>query len=396
MSEFTNSKEYRLGKLLEVSRLTLKTGNARSFIIENKDFIDKVIPTDFITLFDCLVKEDYTIEELKTCSNKIINIFHIPIENFKRVEPEKDTFLWVLEKNNQLMHDILNEIKPNFKAINKDETSIELKNNLLAQFKKLEVFINHYVIKENVLFPLIEQKWEDYRCLKIMWSFHDDIRRNIKLIIKYLSADEIELDDLNSTVGDLYFQMLTIKFREERILFPYILSTFTENELVQMNNLGIEIGFPYFNPENFSKTEIDTNMSSENLNLGTGNLSLEQIKLIFNHLPVDITYVDENNKVKFFSTPKKRIFPRTTAIIGRDVSNCHPPESVHVVEQIVDSFRNGSKDSAQFWIRMKEEMILIQYFAVRNEKNEFKGVIEVTQEISEIQQIEGEKRLLDW
>ena len=132
------------------------------------------------------------------------------------------------------------------------------------------------------------------------------------------------------------------------------------------------------------------------INLGTGKVNVEQIKLIFNHLPVDITFVDENNKVCYFSTPPKRIFPRTTAIIGREVSNCHPPESVHVVEQIVESFRSGEKDQADFWIKMRGEYILIQYFAVRDENGNYKGVIEVSQEISGIKALEGEKRLLDW
>ena len=132
------------------------------------------------------------------------------------------------------------------------------------------------------------------------------------------------------------------------------------------------------------------------VDLKTGYLSAEQIMLVFNHLPVDITYVDENNKVKFYSTPEKRIFRRTNSIIGRDVKNCHPHESVHVVEQIVEAFRKGEKDKASFWIQLKGEFILIQYFAVRDELGNYKGVVEVSQEITEIRNIQGERRLLDW
>ncbi|MDO8897206.1 MAG: PAS domain-containing protein, partial [Bacteroidales bacterium] len=132
------------------------------------------------------------------------------------------------------------------------------------------------------------------------------------------------------------------------------------------------------------------------VNLDTGALSADQIILLFNHLPVDITFVDEKNKVRYFSTPPKRIFPRSKAIIGRDVHNCHPPESVHVVEQIVESFRSGKKNVASFWINMKGEKILIQYFALRDKDGNYKGVIEVSQEISHIQSLQGEQRLLDW
>ncbi|OYT17326.1 MAG: hypothetical protein B7C24_03145 [Bacteroidetes bacterium 4572_77] len=137
-------------------------------------------------------------------------------------------------------------------------------------------------------------------------------------------------------------------------------------------------------------------MPQGKVDLGTGAILPEQIKLIFNHLPVDITYVDEHNKVQYYSTPKHRIFPRTQAVLGRDVHNCHPPDSVHVVEEIVESFRNGKKDRASFWIHMGPNFVLIQYFAVRDARNVFKGTLEVSQEISEIQSLQGDRRLLDW
>jgi PAS domain S-box-containing protein len=118
--------------------------------------------------------------------------------------------------------------------------------------------------------------------------------------------------------------------------------------------------------------------------------------MIFNTLPVDMTFVDENNKVRFFSRPKDRIFPRSAAIIGRDVKNCHPPESVHVVEEIIDGFRSGERESAQFWIDIKGKKLLIQYFALRNSNGRYQGTLEVSQDITEIQKIEGQKRLLEW
>ena len=117
---------------------------------------------------------------------------------------------------------------------------------------------------------------------------------------------------------------------------------------------------------------------------------------MFNHLPVDITYVDENDEVRFFSTPKKRVFHRSISIIGRKVQNCHPPDSVHIVEKIVEAFRRGEKDEASFWIHMRDDYLLIRYFAVRDAGGKYRGVLEVTQEIGDIQKIEGEKRLLDW
>ncbi len=396
MSEFTDKKEERVAKLLEVSRLLLESGNARSFIISNKAFIDQVIPSDFISLFDVLLKEGYEMEGMKVLTNKVLNIFRLPIESYERIAPEPNSFLYILEQNNAEMVRVLDKIRPVFKAFVKEPKDKKLINELKVLFSKLELFVRHYTIKENVLFPLIERRWEDYRCLQIMWSFHDDIRKNIRIVIDQLSTGMVDNKTFNRCVGDIFFNMLSIKFREEHILFPYILATIDDNEMSMMNREGFDIGFPYIVPPASKTEQANARLEDGMVNLGTGTLNTEQIKLIFNHLPVDITFVDENNRVQYFSTPKKRIFPRTNAIIGREVNNCHPPESVHVVEQIVESFRKGEKDSAQFWIKVKGEYILIQYFAIRDDKGGYKGVIEVSQEITEIKALEGEKRLLDW
>lgn len=396
MSEFTNTKEVRIRKLIQVSKVLMETGNAHSFISENEDFIPTVIPTDFITLFDELIKMGYSIPELKVLSNKILNIFHKSIKQFPRIKPAKESFLGILEINNSKMDAILASLKKVFKLFVKNLSDAQLRNDMLAEFHQLNKFVDYYTIKENVLFPMIEKAWPDHRCLQIMWSFHDDIRKNIKSAIEQLSNGISDFQYFNKCVADITFNMYAIKFREESILFPYILTTIGEKELEQMNKEASELGYPYFQPELSGESQSEAYLEGGQINLGTGVLSVNQIKLLFNNLPVDITFVDENNKVCYFSTPPKRIFPRTTAIIGREVSNCHPPESVHVVEQIVESFRSGAKDHADFWIKMKGEFILIQYFAVRDQQGNYKGVIEVSQEVSGIRALEGEKRLLDW
>lgn len=396
MSEFSITKKERLIKLKEIALLLLEEGNAGSFINRNKDFISTVIPSDFITLLDEVVKEGYAMEDIKVMTNKMLNIFHNPIRDFVRVEVKADSFLGILEQNNHKMELLLDKLRPLLKDFVKDINNPELQKQLTGLFNQLSEFVKHYTIKENVLFPIIEENWPDYRCLKIMWSFHDDIRRNLNTVNEQLREGKIDLKIFNKCVGGIFFNMLAIKFREERILFPYILSTISESQLETMNREGLELGFPYVNPNLKMNKEEKTEFEGNLVNLGTGKISIDQIKLIFNHLPVDITFVDENNKVCYFSTPPHRIFPRTVAIIGRDVNNCHPPESVHVVEQIVESFRSGTKNHADFWIKMKDKFILIQYFAVRDNNAVYRGVLEVSQEVSDIKALEGEKRLLDW
>lgn len=394
MSEFSNTQEKRLIKLKEVSLLILQTGNAQSFIQANADFISTVIPEDFILLFDQLVTEGHSISDLKALSNKLLNIFHLSIRDYPRLEPAKDSFLGLMEANNQAMHHLLNQIRPVYKDFLKDQNAN--RERLFELFQELRKFTLHYTLKENVLFPVLEARWQAARCLEIMWSFHDTIRQNLKFILELLQSGDTDMTRINRVVADLFFNMLAIKFREEAILHPAILSSLSDDDHQFMLAEGIALGFPFVHPS--TKTESKTQIQPETagVDLKTGTLSPEQITLIFNHLPVDITFVDEHNRVQYFSTPARRIFPRTIAVLGREVSKCHPPESVHVVEKIVDSFRNGLQSQADFWIKMKGDLILIQYFAVRDSNGSYRGVIEVSQEITHIQSIEGEKRLLEW
>ena len=229
-----------------------------------------------------------------------------------------------------------------------------------------------------------------------MWSFHDDIRKNIKRTIELLKQQHFDLKEFNRVSSKVYFNIGTIIFREEKILFP-IMSDTLNNDVFEDMLLQISEFDLHFVNVKIDKEKQKTEKPYNNIvNLSTGKVTVEQLELIFNHLPVDITYVDENDEVKFFSSPKHRIFPRTTGIIGRKVQNCHPPESVGVVNKIVASFKNKEKDEANFWLHLGKKYVLIRYFAVRNEVGEFKGVLEVSQEIQEIQDITGERKLLDW
>ncbi len=130
--------------------------------------------------------------------------------------------------------------------------------------------------------------------------------------------------------------------------------------------------------------------------LSQGSLTAEQIDLLLQALPVDITFVDENDKVAYYSDTKDRIFPRSPAIIGREVQNCHPQKSVHVVNQIVQAFKDKTKDVAEFWIQKEGLFVHIRYFPVYDAEGKYRGVIEVSQELSKQRALEGERRLLDW
>lgn len=239
---------------------------------------------------------------------------------------------------------------------------------------------------------------DKFNGLSIMWALHDEVKEQVDNALKLLRDPNSDDHDVNVGIAQLFFGILGVVKKEELILFPSACEVLNENEWYEMHKQSLEYEFPFiqkeFSQEDLQEEEIifkDSLFSTD-----TGELTLEQIQMIFNTLPVDMTFVDENNKVRFFTKPKDRIFPRSKAIIGRDVSNCHPPDSVHIVEEIVEALRKGERDSATFWLTIKGKKILIQYFALRDRDGNYKGVIEVSQDISEIKSLEGERRLLQW
>lgn len=383
--------------LVELFQLVIRGELSPGLLGRYQQVIDLAGPADVIGVVDELVQLQIPMPELKMGINKALNLLNKSLQNFPYQAPASGSFLHNFILNNIQIDQRLRAMRPLLKVLNQDMSDRQVRNELKDKLIDLSRIDLHYQIKENVLFPVIEKHLSDYRCLQVMWSFHDDIRRNLKETIQMLDTADFDLKKFNRLAGDIFFNIYAIKFREERILFPIVAQMISEKELNSLIGESIEIGFPFIQSEKLTEVVLRNGTEiSGDVDLKTGYLSAEQIRLVFNHLPVDITYVDENNKVKYFSTPEKRIFRRTNSIIGRDVKNCHPHESVHVVEKIVEAFRKGEKDKASFWIRMKGEFILIQYFAVRDEAGNYKGVVEVSQEVTEIRSLEGEKRLLDW
>ena len=396
MSEFTNNAEQRAEELANYMMGLLQGENCLQLIEKHALKTSRFIPNDIVNAFDILMDKQVSIEDLKFVSNKLFNILYQTILEYPALTPATGSILEIYTQDNEKALANLKDMREHIKAINKKLDSIHIQA-LTEKLIAFEHFFLHYTVIENVVFPVLENKWKHHQCVKIMWSFHDDIRRNVRKLIEILETPEIDLQEFNATCGLVFFNVNTIILREEKIIFPMLLETLTNEEFADMLEQTIGIGLPFAElkqPELNSKNL--TFSTDDKIHLPTGVLTAEQFNLIFNHLPVDITYVDENDTVRFYSNPPHRIFPRTPAIIGRKVQFCHPPESVHVVERIVQSFRTGEKDLASFWFHMGPKFILINYYAVRNANKEYKGTLEVSQEISEIQNISGDRKLLDW
>ncbi len=266
----------------------------------------------------------------------------------------------------------------------------------------------HYLREENVLFPLLE-KHGITEPPAIMWMEHNQIREKKKKLNSIIGKyNTISFQDFKKLLGETAESLNSILpshfFKENNILFPTALKVIANEEWTGIRREFDEIGYCCFTPphlvttlptEEGQKIEAPPELK-ETLQFETGSLSKEEVEAILDSLPVDISFVDANDAVKYFNKAEKRIFVRTKAVIGRKVQLCHPQKSVHIVNKILDAFKNGKKDVAEFWITMNNRLIHIKYFAVRDKNGKYLGTMEVTQDLTDLKKIEGQKRLLDW
>lgn len=272
-------------------------------------------------------------------------------------------------------------------------------------FNSLMDVDKHYRRKENLLFPFLE-KYGITGPPKVMWGKHDETRALLKNAINALNMPGQIIPELLKNRIDLHLKpavqaILDMIMKEEEILFPMTLDKLNDGDWYEIYRQTNEIGYCLYDPKVSWRPqgiEVAEEHSAEEgtVSLPSGKFSTEELMAILNTLPVDITFVDRNDKVKYFSQGKERIFDRNRAILGRDVRMCHPPSSVHVVDQIISDFREGKADSAPFWIQMKGKFIHIEYFALRNEKGEYLGTLEMSQDLTEKRRLEGDQRILSY
>ena len=271
------------------------------------------------------------------------------------------------------------------------------KEKLLDILDRLALIHTHFVRKENQLFPILEAKGVTGPS-KVMWALHDDIRGFIKDVRKRATDNKMEqvaITALVKMVNDMIY-------KEEHILFPMALETLGEEDWAKVRKGEEEVGYAWIKPETEWKASAQSFQQSllaekiGSLNLDTGQLTPDQVNLMLTHLPVDISFVNEQDEVAYYSASPERIFPRSPGVIGRKVQNCHPPKSMGSVQKILDAFRAGKKDTADFWIQMHGKFLLIRYFAVRDADGKYSGCLEVSQDVTAIRKLEGQKRLLDW
>ena len=270
----------------------------------------------------------------------------------------------------------------------------------------------HFARKENQLFPYLE-KYGWTGPSQGMWAFHDDIRTLIK--DARLTIENKDFENILEKVINVYNNLIHLINVEENRLLPNALQLLKAEDWEEMYEGDSEIGwmlatpparYPAIKEESADPEYIHPSLDKKKRKLpfsledrnhyDEGYLTPEQVNFIFKFLPVDITYVDENDRVVFYNRGDERVFPRSAGIIGREVKFCHPPKSVDQVLKILEEFKAGRQDVADFWITFKGKFVHIRYFAVRDDEKNYRGVIEMSQDVTEIRALEGEKRLLDW
>ena len=401
-------------------KLSLEEGNR---ILKEK--LGTCTPDEFAYAEQSL-KGVYKDEEILDKMDDLLNLFDGVLVRAENEYPENHPLWAYLEEINAVEK----------VALEADELLKQdkfIKNPWLGVFDSLAQWRIHLSRKQNQLYPMLEDHGFD-RPTRIMWTFDDGVRDAISASYALLREDKYE--EFLASVPETLAKLRDLNSKELEVLLPTSFKLLNDEEFVRMSKNDHEIGYAIINPPglyvvpgiNDSAAQLNGNNVCQNggvsneflndlagllskyvgpvggaqvdkdtvLDVATGKLTLEQINLLFRHLPVDLSYVDENELVKFYSDTPHRIFPRSANVIGREVKNCHPAKSVHVVEEIVEKFRSGEQSQAEFWINKPGLFIYVIYTAVRDENGKFRGVLEMMQDCTHIRELEGSRTLLTW
>lgn len=407
MSELINNSEKRK-ELLKHMILQLHSGEAPEEVRKRLQELLKSIPYDEVVEVEQeLISEGLPEEEvLKFCDiHTSVLEGHIDQSGAKDVPPGHpvDTF----KKENRELERVAGEMMKlidGARALMDEEVRFFLLR-LRAGMNALMDVDKHYLRKEYLVFPYLESKGITGPP-KVMWGKHDEERELLKSAIEALGSAERFTKEELQTMIDLVLRpavqgIFDMILKEEEILFPMCMDKLNDAEWYAVYEQTMDFGYCLYDPQVEWKPEgvVASEVvygAGKSIKLSTGSFDPVEMEALFSKLPIDITFVDRNDKVKFFSHGPDRVFARNRAILGRDVRMCHPPSSVNVVEQILADFKSAKEDSAVFWINFQGRFIYIEYLALRGDKGEYLGTIEFTQDLTRLRKLEGEQRLLSY
>jgi len=405
---------------------------------------------DLVAVVDAAVADGVDFSLLKPAVSKLVNLLSTALAAMRHVpEPGERLFASLMAENAGLLA-VLERGKALARSLN-DATTARVKEGTLAAAAGLKALVTelgaidiHYIKKENVLFPFFEARWPRYRCVRLMWEIQDDARRGLRELAALLEpsswtatgsfAPGPDIAAVNKALGRLYFDLNANVTREECALFPVMAPLIGKADGERLFMEMAEFGYCFLDPAAIGRFSVpptgteqglsdpggsamgsehggETGLGTEHGAVGsamgtehgggtgftgrTGSLPPEVLAALFGTIPLDMTWVDADDKVRWFSDSPHRIFARSPAIIGRDVRNCHPGASVGRVVAIIDAFRAGTRDREAFWLTMGGKFIHIEYFALRAPDGRYLGTLECSQDLTGRRALSGEKRLAD-
>lgn len=408
MSELINNSINRKKKLKELI-LKLHEGHSQEEVRQELlESLSQIPYGEVVEVEQELISEGLPEEEvLKLCdAHSAVLQGNVDLSASKQI-PDGHPIDVMLHENKALkqleqdIHKVLATIAEQPQNLSKENVM-----KLRGLFNQLFDVDKHYQRKEYLLFPFLENH-SITGPPKVMWGKHDEIRELIKGSIEILKAEDVTSEELLAAAEIVLLPaikgVVEMTIKEEEILFPMTLDMLTDAEWYEIEKQSLEIGYCLYDPPKAWKpawAEQDTltemNKTAGNIQLPSGSFKVEELLAILNHLPLDMTFVDKDDKVKYFSQGSERIFQRNRAILNRDVRLCHPPSSAHIVDKIIDDFRTGKASRAPFWINMGGKMIHIEYFALRSESGEYLGTLEVSHNVQGYRELEGEQRILSY
>jgi DUF438 domain-containing protein len=396
MSELINNSKERQDKLKDLIKKIhagMPLDEAKKLFV--KDF-KKISTDEIVALEQALVEEGMGIEEIQSLCDVHAAVFNTSITDIHK--PKDITRIpghpakVFSDENKQIMDLLEMEIKP---YLNKEDNNAYLM--LRIGMDRLANISKHYARKEYLFFPAMEKKGID-TIPKVMWGVDDEIRSNIKKTITMLDDKNEVLANIHQQVSLVIERVKDMVIKEENILLPKLVDIMSFYDWIMADQGSDEIGYFLEKPKESWKAEEKPKEKPESfagdVQFDAGALNSGEINAIFNTLPLDMTFVDKDGHVKYFTQGKERIFDRPKTVLGRHVSLCHPPQSVHIVEEIINDFKSGNKDHEDFYINFKNMFVLIRYYAVRDKDDNYLGTLEITQDITPFKDLKGEKRLV--
>ncbi len=395
-SEQDDRKETLKNLILELH----EGGNVDEIRDRFRDLVGDVSAVEISQMEQQLISEGLPAEDVRALCDVHVSIFQEGLGTAEQPEMTPGHPIHTFKYENFALNEMLDLIAETIEELPGQQAwrRLDTFSEQMMQFNRI------YVRKENLLFPFLEKHGVSGPT-SVMWGIHDEIREQAKEFQAALEARDV--DEIKDTFNKLAEDIRAMFYKEENILYPTALKMLSEAEWLAISDQSDEIGYCLIRPgdkwdpdvpeeDRLTLGERFSYGPDQGIELQVGVLTPKQIDVLLRHLPVDVTYVDETDTVRYYSeTVHGRAFTRTPSVIGRKVQNCHPPKSLHIVNAILEGFRNGTRDSAEFWITFEGAFLHISYYAMRDAEGAYRGALEVTQDVTHIRELKGEKRLLD-